>query len=353
MTCINLYKMVACFSLLSLWGCELTSDLGGTEAGNPPVTTRQLTGNVASEESDSSDSSELRLNFIATTTVSCVADTVIATDSSAAKTQAEIESDCSFTIELVVGEVYVISFTKQDEYVGTVYFINDNEFLSSPYLYLSDGDEAIDLGVISFSGGTALPEHEPAEQQDQDDDGIVDQSDSDDDNDTVDDSEDTDCDLDGIWDVLDADISQCEDDSAGDSTDTGDTTTSSDDGSSGGGTSSTVPAARVIEVSPTSNAGITDTLLGVALATSVQARFNCEIDTDTVSAQTFTIEDDVGSTISCAYSMSSNGKIVSCNHATDLFLVLTVYTATIDGIACEGGSSGDATTWSFKTVSLL
>ena len=199
-------KHLVTFCLIFLFGLAACSgaSTGGAEAGNPP-SARALAGTLPLEES------------------ACQADGVVATDSSGETITADVASDCSFSIELTIGKAYVVSFIKSDSFVASMIFNNGPGTLPSSVLVVSSGEAAILLGNITITDGVATPENEPAEQNDQDEDGVDDFEDDDDDGDEVSDDEEEDCDLDGFTDGLDED-DDCEaeeesDDESGDSDD--------------------------------------------------------------------------------------------------------------------------------------
>lgn len=321
--------LAAAFIFSSCATSGTSSDMvGGTEAGNPPASTTRL---VKGQVEPASESGEANTNLVQSSFLaeSCVADTVIVHDPDGnEETNADIEEDCSFEVVLSINQTYAISFTKQDVFIGTIYFSDSEDQLPTPYIYLTAGEDEIDLGVISFTEVYATVETPPS---------TVDNLNNADDDESTSDDETAasvfeDCDLDGVLDSIDADTSDCSTDSPPDA--------------------ETGPKARVLEVSPTHNAGISNINLSVSLGATVQARFNCDIDFTTVDAQSFSVVDDDGEAIACEYSLSSDGKTLSCTHSADLFSAFTVYTATIDGVSCDGGTVGDATTWSFITISL-
>jgi hypothetical protein len=306
----------------SACGTVAQSDLGGTEAGNPPLpSTRNLQGSVPASEDDTT---LLR----AATANGCAADSVIATDTDdAATTTAEVAEDCSFVLSLEVEKAYAIEFSLDGTVIGALSFNVGGDAFPSSFLFVTAGDSAIDLGVITFNGTVATATENPADQTDLDGDSINDSSDTDDNNDNSSDDDEQDCDLDGIRDLYDTDISSCQDTTA-----------------------SQLNLVPVLEVSPRSNAGLVGSLLGVGLTEAVKARVSCALDPTTITASTFSVVDTQGHAISCIYNLSSDGKIVTCTHTDNSFAMLTTYTATLQGLACTDGSLIETTSWSWKTV---
>lgn len=286
---------------------------GGSEFGNP---TRPVTGRLTTA------SEGLALKSAVT---DCPADTVIATDSLAQTVSASVETDCSFTLSLTVGKAYVISFSLGDVFVATLVLNNSPATLSSKTIIISEGESAIDLGMITISGKKALPESQAALQNDQDANGTSDFDDADDDGDGVPDEEEEDCDLDGFIDDYDDDISTCED-NGDDETDT----------------------ARVVEVNPENDVDLDDEEEFAELNDAVRARLNCEVDQSTVTETTFTVASGTH-TVACVFEFSGSGERIECGHGDDAFLPDTVYTATINGVACLDGRVVKATTWRFRT----
>lgn len=176
--------------------------LGGVEAGNPPDATRQVTGQVASA------SQSLSNRFL--TSSDCPVDGVVAVDTLAQTTSASFDGTCTFTLNLTVNKAYALNFYLDDSFVAAMIFNNGVNQPASSVTIISSGTSAIDLGLITLNGEEATPEYEPAEQNDQDEDGVSDYEDEDDDDDSIEDSGEDDCDSDGIPDDYDED--SCEED---------------------------------------------------------------------------------------------------------------------------------------------
>lgn len=285
---------------------------GGSEFGNPD---RAITGTLVEGSS----------TLLKVTTTSCPADTAEATDSLGAKSTASVESNCSFRLPLATGNGYMISFSLNDQFVALLTVDNGIATFNSSTVFLSIGDTDVDLGTITIVGGVATPSNQPSEQSDRDGDGIDDFDDSDDDNDGISDEDEEDCDLDGFIDDDDEDEAECEDGSSGGG------------GGSGGGSGS---SAIILEVEPDNNQNF------VSLNDEVEARFSCDIDPATVTASTFTVTSDSDS-ISCNFEVSNDE--VDCEHGDDDFQSNTNYTATINGVKCEDGTSITTQSWSWTT----
>lgn len=301
--------------LLILSSC---GSAGGVEAGNPPdlPTTRAVTGTLTGPSAS-----------IATLTRTigddCGADTLIATNSASATTTASIDEDCSFTIDLTIGEAYVLSLLNGDSFVASFIFNNSSQTLSTITMIIAEGTDAINLGNITINGSEATCEFEPSEQNDSDNDGLDDFEDEDDDNDDIPDVDEEDCDLDGYLDDYDDDNTDCSDDSGDDE----------DGGSSEDGT-----LAEVLEVNPRNNE------IGVSIDEHIEVRFGCNVDATTINNTNFAITAGAEN-ITCTF--ETDNDEVSCEH--DNFENLTTYTVTLSGIECENGDPVTDVTWSFTT----
>lgn len=185
------------FIAAGLAACGSGSSMGGTEAGNPPDVTRPVVGQLTPSNS-------------ITESVPCPADTVVAVNSLEEATFADVEDDCSFSIDLTVDEAYIILFYLDDQLIAAMLFMNGGDAESSDVMIVSQGDDPIDLGSIDLGDSTVTPENEPAEQNDQDGDGENDYVDEDDDNDDIPDSLEEDCDGDGFPDDYDEDTTLCD-----------------------------------------------------------------------------------------------------------------------------------------------
>jgi len=323
---------------------------GGAEAGNPPVSTRVVTGSVPKKQNTLVARAD-----VVTPTLSCVADEVTATDSAGETTTGEISTDCKFTIILIIGKAYSFGFTLNGNFVATMTFSNNASTLTTSVMVIGEGEASIDLGTVAIQGGKAFPEKQPATQTDQDGDGTTDFDDEDDNDNGVPDTLEEDCDLDGYWDVYDDDTSSCtseaeEDDEGEDSDDGGDEGTDegddgSDDDTTGddtedGGEES---LALIVEVNPRNGA------TNVGLDEEVEARAGCDIDSTTVDATTFAIRDQRGNAITCDYEISGSGTRMECDHDKSPFSRATTYSATVSGVTCRNGRLIEPTRWQWTT----
>jgi len=204
---------VVLFASLALYACGGSSNSanGGSEFGNP---SRGLIGTVTTASA------------LTKSAITCPADSVIATDSLAATTEASIGSDCSFDMSLETGKAYILSFLEGGSFVATMIVNNGAVLGEGNVFFLSDGPSDVDLGDITFEGDAARPENEPAEQCDRDGDGDSDFDDDDDDDDGVNDEDESDCDDDEFEDDEDDEDSCDGEDDSGDD--------ESEDGGSGG-----------------------------------------------------------------------------------------------------------------------
>lgn len=293
---------------------------GGTSGSDSQEGTRVVTGTV----SGSSGSSNLVTRAASD---DCVADTILATDTTGATTSASVADDCSFSLTLATGKSYVVSLLLGDEFVATLIFDSGIEGFSTSSLPLSDGS-LLDLGQITISGTVASAENEALDQCDNDGDGTSDLDDADDDEDGVEDEEEEDCDLDGFDDDEDEDDPDCE-------TENGEN------------------EAQVLEVKPRNDPHTDRGDDRVDLDKEVKARLSCTVDRDTVTADTFrVISEDGLHEVACTHEFSGSGRSgnrIACDHESDDFLADTVYVATIDGVMCEDGRTVSPRSWEWLT----
>lgn len=185
-----------------------SSSLGGTEAGNPPTGTRAIIGVVPSQSSQN-------LNLLQTQShlsIPCQADEVVAINTLDEETSAFVKSDCSFSLSVEIDNVYQMEWRLLNDFVAALEVNNGASGLPNNFFLISAGEDAVDLGNLTFEGDIALPENEPADQNDADSDGTNDFDDTDDDDDGVPDDEEDDCDGDGIPNDYDLDNSACTND---------------------------------------------------------------------------------------------------------------------------------------------
>lgn len=303
--------------MLGLCGCACGQiSLGGTEAGNPDDD-RAITGTVLSSDTASSLGKKA-------TSSACAAETVRAINSSEEVATATVDSRCEFSLSVPIKKAYVLSFLRDDTVVGVLHFQHRSGELPTRTMPIHAGRNALALGRIRFSGAIALPETQPATQNDADDDGTADFDDPDDDNDGVSDADEPDCDLDGFEDALDDEPDDC---SVADA--------------------KAVPIRAVL---PHHDASLEREYRFVNLTREVRARFGCDVDTSTVTASTFQVV-AVGHVVSCRFGFSDSGRRVVCDHDADPFAASQIYTASIDGVRCADGRSIRARTWSWRTRS--
>jgi hypothetical protein len=253
---------------------------------------------------------------------SCLADTVIATNSRNEEISASIGDDCSFSLDLPSDEAYQIDFELDGVYLATMAFDNAPGRFSAPVMLISAGEGPIALDEIIIVEETAIPGREPSRQNDQDGDGLPDFSDSDDDGDGVPDTEEEDCDLDGIINDFDERNIDCE---------------------------PAEGAEKILETIPRNSEGQAGRNK-VKRTKEVKARFSCAVDPATVSGQTFQIfpEANPASAVSCLFAFSNSSTAVECLHDEEL-AAGTVYEAQLDGILCSDGTPLPPAQWRWQT----
>lgn len=307
-------KFTSLFLLILFINCS--SSVGGSEIGNPPTpTTRTLTGTLTSSTNS--------LKYQNSET--CLADTIIARNSSGQTVTAttSLTNNCIFTIDLTVQQGYEMEFRLNDQFVAYMNFSNASDQINSRVFLLSGGESGFDLGSISFANSKAIPSNQPAEFMDFDGDGIFDFFDTDDDGDGTSDELEIDCDFDGWIDDLD--------DQNNDSFDCDTDDTELFD-------------AFVFDIFPRPNDIFIDP------DELIVAAFNCLIDIDTVTLDTFVIQDSTGNSLACDYDfLDEFDDAVICD-ATDSMLVDETYSASIDGILCANGDDIEPLEWSWTTT---
>ncbi len=284
---------------------------GTTVTGNVPATPAALVKNV-------------------TASANCVADTIIATDTTGASISADMEDDCSFSLTLSLDTSYILSLVLNGDFVATLIYDSGISGFTTSVLRIDGSSSLIDLGQLTISGNVATVGNNPMSETDQDDDGDSDFTDTDDDNDDISDANEPDCDLDGIINDYDEENDTCDN------------------------LSSDNTVARVTEVKPRNDPHPESGEDLIDLDKEVKARISCEIDQSTVTADTFRVEtEDMSSSIDCSYEFGDSGETgnrVVCKHDSDPFLVDTTYVATIDGVRCLDGRSVTAGTWTWHTM---
>ena len=310
---IKAAKIISIILTLLTYAC---GSGGGSEAGNAE---RSVIGSVTSNNPNLAKA----MNFSQKAAADfCVADQIIATDSSAQTTNAVLTDNCSFTLALATGQSYSLAILLEGEFIANVLFNNGPNTLNSNFMLVSSGNGDIDLGELSIINLTARPGQEPSRQTDFDDDGIFDFDDEDDNDDGEDDVDEEDCDFDGIFDDFDDIDEGCE-----------------DEVDEEGGTP------EILEIFPSDDAGI-DNNNRIEVDEEISARFDCEIDEDSVDDASFVIESD-DHTVTCEYE-TDDDEIV-CEHDDDEFDEDTIYEASIDGIFCENSEEAETLTWRFRT----
>lgn len=315
-----LISIVICACCLA--SCGGDNAQGGSEFGNPSA--RDVRGTV---ENGSTTAASTLLSLLIPTALAagdCPAGQVIATDTGAQTVTADLDSNCAFSLSLVINKAYTISFTQGDQFVATMIFNHGFSTIAKRYLVVSAGSGAIDLGLIQIGGGKATPANQPAGQSDLDGDGIPDFDDEDDDNDGILDDDELDCDLNGILGDYDEDEDDCEENDSDE--------------------------AIVLEVYPYPDQGIDDEDDLVGLDEDVEARFSCEIDLTAFLPEMFYIASDTHE-VECEYFSFDSDEGLLCDHQEDEFLPDTIYTATIQDLPCTDGQTVGAVFWSWQTES--
>jgi len=310
---LNIFLLLITLAILN---CSNTN-LGGSEAGNPPSTIRTVKGNVSSTEPNTTNATNFLVNAVGDT---CLADRMIAIDSSGTESETTVNESCNFTINLTVNKAYELNFFLNDEFIAFMIFQNKANAIITPVMILSASEIDMDLGQLTCNNFQCTPENEPASQNDQDMDGIFDFDDDDDDDDGELDDAERDCDLDGFIDDFDEAFDEnfdCSDD---------------------GGT-----IADVLDVYPWDGDAYID------LTQEVFVLFSCVIDSNTVNSSTFVISDQSSNLISCDYQIDIEGDGISCLHDGDPFVFDEIYTATIDGIQCDDATPIPLVSWSWST----
>ncbi|EKD41464.1 MAG: hypothetical protein ACD_73C00714G0004 [uncultured bacterium] len=171
----QIFKILILLMICLTINCSgnVTTDVGGSEAGNPPVPSqRELQGSVPESDSDSdSDFNTLIIknadDTTGTASVNCLADTILVTPSSGEESlSSAIHDDCSFSIILNVGESYQISFELLGESVGLLTFESNSTVFDNSFFVVVEGDSPITLGLITLSDQTATAQTNPQVQND-------------------------------------------------------------------------------------------------------------------------------------------------------------------------------------------
>ncbi len=328
--------ILASLGLIFLAGClgieGPTSEENDNENNNNnnSSSSRQLTGSVPAL----TQGSNLSSLHDGEEPGECAADTIIATDSSAETVSVAIDEDCDFAVTLEIGKSYVLSLSHENSFVATLIFDTGASF-SSDNVTVGAGSGPIQLGEITITGNVAIPEFEPCDQMDTDDDGVVDFDDEDDDGDGIEDEFEDDCDLDGFLNDHDFDMEDCDEGEE-------DEEDEEDD------------EAYVLEVKPRNDSHPELGEDRVDLDRDIKARINCSVDSDTVNEDTFIIYHD-DEELDCNYRGNSHGKgklgtqtTIECEPNEDMHSD-ALYTALIDGVMCRDGREVETVAWSWLT----
>lgn len=239
---IKIYLIL--FAALFGTACGIGGNLSGSSS-------KTMTGNV-----DTAASSGLMSQSLADSSEAII---IKATSASGAEVSTTADASGGFTLTLDADTTYVVSVWQGDDLVGTLTFdiSADGDFTTTAFK-VDDDDGEITLGAIICVNGACRASENPLRFNDRDGDGINDFEDTDDDGDGVNDDSEEDSDNDGIFD----------DDEADDDDD--DQPTS-------------VSECKVIRVRPFNGE------TGFDIDHKVRVRFNAEIDTSTVTSDSFYI----------------------------------------------------------------
>ena len=340
---LNRGCLISVFFLLALMGCNtpLTNSLGGTEAGNPPVATqREVQGRVPAGSSTSGSAlSALSLAL----TSNCVADTVVATHSEKELVTQAVADDCSFRVLLEVGKAYHITFTLKGVFVGSLLFTSKDPLaFPIPVLIPDVGETSINLGVLTLKEHTFNPEKEPEGKNSQDSSGAAGQPDHTSGTPVV--GGQVDSNFNGVPDNQETTPTTADQPPPVNNQPINQPTEKPTDAGQ--------ILATVLEVLPRNGAGLNKIISAATLDSVVKARFNCEIDPQTINPTNFKVTDLLGNGISCQYVVSAPDQVVTCQHANTLFLPLMTYTATLSDVHCVDGRVIPKTSWSWMTFGL-
>lgn len=302
--------------MIGITACQGSSTSGSATSSSD---TRALTGSVSSAETTNSNSSFLQND----SSLDCEADQILATDSTGESLSTDVDANCDFSISLILGKSYNISFLKNSEFIASLIFSRRLNGDTTSTIPVSEGTGAIDLGSIIFSGNVASPEQNPLHHCDFDGDGISDYDDDDDDGDGTYDDNESDCDLDGFDDDFDL---------------------SSDDSCLPGGGNSSL-GGLILRVKPFDGAPDVD------LDKDVRIDVGCRLDRTTVTNDTVIVMDADLNQMTCDLRVEPehfHDKIV-CRHRDEPFTANTTYTVTLDGLYCDDDTQIETVSWNFST----
>lgn len=282
---------------------------GATGTQSTTSSTSTVSGTVAS--SSSSASADFSVTDYAVS--GCFADTVVATDSDLATTSATVDGNCQFELSLTLNKSYSIAFLLEDQFVANLVFDSGNQMGMTSSLRLGQSAVTLELGQITVTGNSAIPQTNPLSLIDCDDDGLFDYDDSDDDGDGVEDEAEEDCDLDGH---LDDDDDDC--------------LVNADQ--------------KIIRVKPS------DSKTDVDLNKDVKVYTRCPLDLTEFSSDQYQVVAADGSVVDCSYKYSyyDHHAKLECEHAAN-FAADTEYTVTVTGLVCSTGESIPEVSFSFTT----
>jgi len=144
---------------LMLVGCG-----SATEVGNPTGVPRTITGTIDESTIDTGASYGVGIDLAESAEMAVDLETLtvvaIPTDGTP-DVVAPVESDGFFTIQVIVGRIYILEVRSNDQLIGKFSFEQDNFGNRSDYLVIQSPGDPIDLGTVRFEGGEFRPENEP------------------------------------------------------------------------------------------------------------------------------------------------------------------------------------------------
>jgi len=159
--------------LLAIFFCLALASCGGSGnsgAGN----TRNLTGSLGSVDNIPSSSSSTAMMSFSHPSVSLDGITVIATATDGTTVTTQADSSGNFTLPLVIGQSYVVSFAQNNVFLGTLIVSLDSAGnFSSRGFTVTNGDGDIALGKVVCSAGVCTAEINPNCELDDDEDGVM------------------------------------------------------------------------------------------------------------------------------------------------------------------------------------
>ncbi len=251
----------------------------------------------------------------------CEADSVVATDTNGQATQAAVQNNCGFTLTIQPTQSYVITLLLNGQFVATLQFDSGVAGFPTTLLTVRDGTTTIALGRIHINGSTGKSTTEPLSAGASEDEGEE---------------------------LANGESPECH----GGNTKAADCATANTE-------------AHVLAVRPRpeafckflEQAGVEVRFCDrVPLKAPVTAWVNCRVDSDSINSTTFHVEAN-GKPISCDYRLvrwlrapRAKHHLVRCWHRADPFTADTIYTATLDGLRCQDGRTVAKRTWSWLTI---